>query len=249
MLKPYTIRHEITSYMSDKDKRFKTVSFMEIAQEAAMKAAEPLGFGYDSLDVHHTVWVISRMHIKFLDNPCWRDQVDLQTWHKGISGLLFLRDFKLTDTDGTPRIIATSSWLVMDILERRLVRPDRMEGIVPADGQGFGDAVAQPAPKLVMPKSACPQVLGTHTVAYSDTDFNGHANNTKYVEWVLNALPQEIVDRPLKELVINYNQELMPSEEITLYMLEQPSEDGSGVSYLVEGKQAERQIFIAKFIY
>lgn len=248
MTRPYTIAHHIASYMTDRYKRFKAVSFMEIAQEAAMKAAEPLGFGYDSLDQHHTVWVLSRFHIKFLDNPNWREDVELQTWHKGTSGLLFLRDFRLTNPDGTPRIIATSSWLVMDILERRLVRPDRMEGIVPADGQEFGDAVAEPAPKLVMPKTAEPEVIGKHKVVFSDIDLNGHANNTKYVEWVLNALPEADVDSTLKELIINYNQELRPGEEVSLCGIRQEEENG-GFSWLIEGRNEERQIFIAKFIY
>ena len=86
---------EIPCFQTDAAFLLKPAAFMDLAQEMAYHAATRLGFGYDDLQVHHTAWVLSRMHFKFNNPPRWRDRVSLFTWHKGTDGLMFLRDFEL----------------------------------------------------------------------------------------------------------------------------------------------------------
>ena len=100
----------IPCYHTDAKGLLKPAAFMDLAQEVAYWAATDLGFGYDNLHVHHTAWVLTRMHIHFGQPLVWRDNVTLFTWHKGANGLFFLRDFDLRDSAGNSRITATSSW-------------------------------------------------------------------------------------------------------------------------------------------
>ena len=79
---------------------------MDLAQEAANLHAAILGFGYDDMIASKTAWVLSRMHVVFVDTPRWRDDVTLFTWHKGLERLFFLRDFMMTDREGNPKIKA-----------------------------------------------------------------------------------------------------------------------------------------------
>jgi acyl-CoA thioesterase FadM len=65
--------------------RLKPASFMDMAQEAANLHAATLGFGYDELIASRTAWVLSRMHVVFVDTLKWRDEVTLATWHKGLN--------------------------------------------------------------------------------------------------------------------------------------------------------------------
>jgi acyl-ACP thioesterase len=58
---------------------------MDLAQEAANRHASILGFGYDDLILSRTAWIISRMHIEFVDTPEWREEVTLQTWHRDLT--------------------------------------------------------------------------------------------------------------------------------------------------------------------
>ena len=113
-----TQKFHIPCYFTDASWRLKPASFMNLAQEAATQHATILGFGYDELIVSRTAWIISRMHIEFVDTPKWREQMTLQTWHKGLERLFFLRDFIMTDSEGKARVKATTSWQLK--LEMRL---------------------------------------------------------------------------------------------------------------------------------
>ena len=71
----------VPCYHTDASFYLKPAAFMDMAQEIAYWAAHELGFGYDDLHVHHTAWVLSRMHFHFEKLPKWRDDVSLYTWH------------------------------------------------------------------------------------------------------------------------------------------------------------------------
>ena len=85
----YKFRQDISipCYQTDVNLKLRPAAFMDRAQEIAYWAAQELGFGYDTLHIHHTAWVLSRMHIHFVKPASWRDQVSIYTWHKGSAGL------------------------------------------------------------------------------------------------------------------------------------------------------------------
>jgi acyl-ACP thioesterase len=151
---------------------------MNLAQEAAGQHAAHLGFGYDDLIKSNTAWILSRVHIEFVDTPKWKEDVVLKTWHKGLNRLFYLRDFIMTDSEGRERVKATTSWLVLNLETRSLVRdPQLME-----DGTVCSDNVIEtPADKVVMPKDIEPEHVMDHVVSYSDVDMLGHTNNAMYM--------------------------------------------------------------------
>ncbi len=214
---------------------------MDLAQEIAYWAAMELGFGYESLHVHHTAWVLSRMHIHFTRFPKWQDNASLYTWHKGANGLFYLRDFELLDADGSPAVQATSSWVVIDERTRHFVRPDELPPSLVLD-YPVDDAIAQQAPKVVMPKVEMTEA-GEHTVAYSDIDIIGHTNNARYVVWAMDCLPLEVAVQPMKNLYINFNRETTAGETVQLFRLQ----DGS--AWYVEGRVDGKSCFVVKMEY
>ena len=80
----------IPCYYTDASSRLKPTSFMDLAQEAAGQHAVHLGFGYDDLIATNTAWILSRVNVKFIDAPKWREDITLTTWHKGLNRLFFL---------------------------------------------------------------------------------------------------------------------------------------------------------------
>lgn len=240
----YKFRQDISipCYQVDGSALLRPAAFMDLAQEIAYWAARELGFGYDTLHIHHTAWVLSRMHIHFENSPKWLDEVSLYTWHKGAAGLFYLRDFELLGADGKPAVTATSSWVVIDEQTRRLVRPEDLQGLMALDYE-VAHALAEPAPKLVLPKDGTPEAAGEHAVAYSDVDIIGHTNNARYVVWAMDALPPEEAARPVKDLYINFNKETTPGETVQLFRLRQ--ED----AWYVEGRVEGKSCFVLKLDY
>lgn len=235
----------IPCYDTDASWRLKPSSFMDLAQEAAGQHAVYLGFGYDDLIATNTAWILSRVHVEFVDAPKWRENITLRTWHKGLNRLFFLRDFILTDDQGRERVKATTSWLVLNLETRRLVRDPKLmeEGTVCTD-----NVIETPADKVVMPKDAEPQYVMDHHVAYSDVDMNGHTNNAMYMQWAMDAVDYDIAStRPVKWFTINFNHETKPGDIVALYKVVKEEEDGRHV--FVEGKVNDQSAFTVEILF
>lgn len=241
----YVEKHTIPCYDTDASWRLKPTSFMNMAQEAAGRHAVYLGFGYDDLIKTNTAWILSRVHVEFVDTPKWRDEITLNTWHKGLNRLFFLRDFLITDSEGRERVKATTSWLVLNLETRRLVRdPNLMEeGTVCTE-----NVIETPADKVQMPKDVEAELVRTHLVSYSDIDTNGHTNNAMYMQWSMNAVGYDITSsKPVKEFTINFNHETKAGDHVEIYRAFVEKEDGLHV--FVEGKVEGTSSYCVEIVF
>lgn len=246
MAEIYSKNHTIACYEADANQLMRPTAMLDMMQEAANINATALGFGYDELINSNTAWVLSRIHVKFEKLPLWRQEINLKTWHKGVAKLFYLRDFILSDTEGNTMIKATTSWLIIDMNTRRLVRNSDLA--TSPDKCNKEDAIAEPADKVVVPVDIEPELVRKHPVTWSEIDTNGHVNNVKYAVWALDAVkPEDIKERPLKELLINYDAEVMPGDTVKIYRTIQESEDG--LVYYITGKVDDKQNFSVKLIF
>lgn len=235
----------IPCYNTDASWRLKPAAFMDLAQEAAGLHAVYLGFGYDDLIKTNTAWILSRVNVKFIDTPLWRDDVTLTTWHKGFNRLFFLRDFVMTDKDGRERVKSTTSWLVLNLETRSMVRDPKLveEGTVCTD-----NAIETPADKVRMPRDIEALAVYERVVGYSDVDMLGHANNAMYMQWAMDAVDYELAStRPVKEFTINFNHEIKAGQKVTLYRACVQNEDGLHV--FIEGKTEAASSFCVEIIF
>lgn len=243
MSKTYSKDHTITCYEADANQLMRPTAMLDLMQEAAGINATTLGFGYDEMINSNTAWVLSRINVKFINTPKWREEVNLKTWHKGMSKLFYLRDFILSDKEGNPMVLATTSWLIIDLNTRRLVRNSDL-----ALNDTVMDAIATPADKVVVPVDVEPELVRKHPVTWSEIDTNGHVNNVKYAVWAIDAVkPEDIKERPLKELLINYDAEVMPGDIVKISRVRQESEEG--IIYYITGKVADKQNFAVKLVF
>lgn len=246
MAEIYSKNHTIACYEADANQLMRPTAMLDMMQEAANINATALGFGYDELINSNTAWVLSRIHVKFEKLPLWRQEVNLKTWHKGVAKLFYLRDFILSDTEGNTMIKATTSWLIIDMNTRRLVRNSDLA--TSPDKCNKEDAIAEPADKVVVPVDIEPELVRKHPVTWSEIDTNGHVNNVKYAVWALDAVkPEDIKEKPLKELLINYDAEVMPGDTVKIYRTMQETEEG--LVYYITGKVDDKQNFSVRLTF
>lgn len=248
MVEKYNVVKRIPSFDTDMSATFKPTSFLNYAQEAANIHADCIGVGYDNMHITRKAWVLARMHVIFHKLPKWREHINVQSWHKGSAGFQFFRDFVVFDAEGKEKLIsATTSWLVIDIDTRRLSKYPEL-----ADDESKcikENVLEEPAPKITLPKESVPEHVMSHAVCYSDLDMNGHVNNVKYTEWSMNVIELDVVNNhPLKELIINFNNEIKAGDTVEIYRYSEKAEDGTLV-YYIEGKVNEKSSFVEKLIF
>lgn len=241
----YTKHLTVQSSETDCNKKMKVYSYLCNSQELANNHATELGFGYDRLIEQHCAWVLSRLKVKFISAPCWLENYTINTWHKGMQGLFSMRDFYVErDNDpGKPAILGTSSWLIMDLNSRRLLRAEHVLGEDIFTTAHHEDAISEPCGKLVFPKDM--EKVSTHKVVLSDLDMNLHTNNAKYMEWAMDVLPTDItLNREVDEFQINFNKESKIDDIIDFYTHKQDDN-----TFMVEGKREDDSVFqtIIKF--
>lgn len=232
-------------YQVDRRELLRPAAFLDLAQYMAVYGADRLRFGDEQLRPYGCTWVLARQHVRFERPVRHKEPCKILTWHKGLQGLFFIRDYQLLGADGLPSVNSTSSWVVMNIAERRVARTDFLSEIVSLDPQSRDHAVEEAAAKVGLPRSTELELIGTHVIRWSDVDYNQHANNVKYTVWAMDALPEELVnEKTLKELTINFNREARPGETVELWHALEL--DGA---HIVEGRVGDHQVFIERLLF
>ena len=251
-MEKYIEQHRIACYRSDSHWEMRPESFLDMAQQIAVKGAQLLSFNDEALKALGCVWVLARMQVIFEKPVPFDKLVTLKTWHKGQCGPYFLRDYSL-EQDGEEVVRSTSSWIVMNMESRRISRDEAVMKLLEVSAQSPDHAIETPCPKVMVPRDTELKAMGSDVVRYSDIDKNGHANNVKYTVWALDNLPQDLVmNHPVKELVINFNREALPGEEVILYHAEIDGAhiiEGRASQTLGDGSTAEHQVFIEKLVF
>lgn len=243
MVEKYRKVRRVASFDSDFKARLKPASFLNWAQEAANVHADYLGVGYDTISTTRKAWVLARTHVVFHSLPAWRDEVTVLSWHKRANGFQYYRDFVLESTEGERLVSATTTWLVIDIDTRKLVRNNDFgeEGILGIDE----DVIEAPAPKVAIPRDVEAECVGEREVAFSDIDMNGHVNNVNYAVWAMDAVGLEVtLEKPMREIVINYNSEIKAGDRVVFY---RHREEVDGLlRFYVEGRVEGKSSFVAQ---
>ena len=68
-----------------------------------------------------------------------------------------------------------------------------------------------------IPSEITLSLVGEYTIRYTDTDINGHMNNTNYPDMLFNALPNP-ENKVIKSIAISYQNEARCGDYLKLYM-------------------------------
>ncbi|KAA8543509.1 hypothetical protein F0562_020996 [Nyssa sinensis] len=192
-----------------------------LLQEVGCNHAQSVGFSTDGFATTHTmrklnlIWVTARMHIEIYKYPAWSDVVEIETWCQGEGRIGTRRDWILKD-DATGEVIgrATSKWVMMNQDTRRLQRVNddvRDEYLIfcPIEPRlAFPEANNNSLRKIS--KLEDPSQYSTLGLVprRADLDMNQHVNNVTYIGWVLESMPQEIIDtHELQTITLDYRRE------------------------------------------
>ena len=183
-------------------------------QEAATQAAEHGGFGRDILmERHHGFWMLTRMWYR-LERPLkWGESLTIHTWHRGAKGVVSYRDYDLYV--GEERVgEGVSAWVLASMDDHKLMRLNGVSEM--AETHGGELCKEKTLSKLKAPGNVAS--VDRRLTRYSDTDINGHVNNTRYADFACDALRMDkLTDGEfLSEMQIGYLAECEAGEELEI---------------------------------
>jgi acyl-ACP thioesterase len=182
-------------------------------QETAWRHAEHLGFGYEDALKRNEFWVIIGLMIRLVGQPQWGQKIIIETWPKGIDRLFAFRDFRILSEDGNILGAATSTWMILDRTTRR---PKSVDIVKPVLYLATQQDILEANPPLLPTLTETGETV-SRKVMFSEVDQNGHVNNTRYIDWSIDALSSDWHrSHRISELIINYIAEVRPDETILI---------------------------------
>ena len=145
--------------------------------------------------------------VKVLDG-----KIVVETWPMPATRSAFPRYAEARTKSGELLFQCISLWALINKTERTLVLPSQTELKVPGIVRG-GEL---PVPNAF---ATSDEVDGEsqHLVCFSDLDTNGHANNTKYLEWVNDLLPSQFhKEHAFKDITLCYLSEALEGQTVRL---------------------------------
>jgi acyl-ACP thioesterase len=210
----------------DPSDRLTLAPTLDLFQEIASDHAEDLGVGRAAMSETGQVWILSRISVQWDLRPKWRDSLTLRSWPRGWEKLFALRDYDIRDEAGRPLVRGRSGWLILDLEKHRPLRPQTIMESMPLNA-GL-DALPNGPVSLTFPDGNGAVKAGERRAAYSDIDYNGHVNNTRYIEWIQDITEPGVLERAARmRLDVNYLSEVKQGEIVELWTAALPSGPGS----------------------
>ncbi|MBQ7455888.1 MAG: hypothetical protein IJS53_05535 [Clostridia bacterium] len=197
----------------DVNGQWRPSAILEAMQEVSGAHCALLGIGRSELMKRGIAWVASRREVQMERYPDIGERVTVRTFHKPVRLRFFPRYYLFLDARGEVIGKAGTLWLLMDVHTRQALPAGEM-------GANLPDNSNLPAP-MGLPAAVAPlqgeERAWEYLPQYSDLDENGHVNNTRYADWLCNALGIECMqENRLRSLVLNYNAEVLPGNALTL---------------------------------
>jgi acyl-ACP thioesterase len=198
----------------DTSDRLTAAATFDFFQEAAINHAEHLGVGREAMVKTGQLWVLSRLSVQWDRRPKWQEKVTVRSWPRGWEKLFALRDYDIRDINDQPIVRGRSGWIVLDMDKRRPLRPQTVMENMPLN-QGLDALTGIPATVNTRADFTC---IGERKAAYSDIDYNGHVNNTRYIQWLQDTVKAGVLETAARmRLDINYLSEVKFDQTVELW--------------------------------
>ena len=175
---------------------------LDLFQDVAGEHARALGIGRDAMLESNLIWVIVRARYRVLRTPKQFDRVRVRTWPLPPRRSIFQRDYRITDENQEVIAIGSSEWVVIHSERRRIVPVGDVYPL--KDGFLEEHSFLEGFSRL-----SDFDASGGVTVAprFTDLDVNGHVNNIKYANYVMDAISPTEAER-VREFEIEYHREV-----------------------------------------
>ena len=208
-------------------------SVLDLFQTVAGEHANLLGCGFNDLIKNGLIWVVVKTRYEIINEPPLFSKVKVKTWPLPPSRISFHREYLIENEIGEPLIKGSSDWVVVDSKSRKLasakeVYPDMefyTKKMFEDKSPRIPDFDASDNGYIVVPR-------------FSQLDMNNHVNNTKYLNYALDAADISDKDK-ISTTQIEFKHEVVANTELRVYSERRQNE------IICKGENKDKQVMFA----
>lgn len=182
---------ELRYFEMDKSGKASSITMLTLLQETAADHCDSIGHDLFSLMSQNLGWVLLSGIMKMDRYPQYKEKIIIRTWLSKYQSIRGIRENIIYDKDYNIIGKAKGLWLFFDIEKRRPTK-------IPNDFKEKWSSCEKTcieyniSPKIDTINSA--ENMKKFKVNIYDTDTNKHVNNIRYLQWLVESVPEEITD-------------------------------------------------------
>ena len=205
---------KLTFGQCDRNGKLLLSQLLLLTSDTAVEDYHQRGYTWEMLCEKHMYILTSRVSFHIHKMPVTNEYITITTWEEKADSIQLNRKYNIYDTETKELLIsAVSSWLVVDTETRRIIPAKRFtlrpEPTMQTEFEGL------PLGKIVVPEEV--ELLENRKVRFSDIDANRHTNNSRYGDFIIDALPNKLQDEDFSDIRINYSHEAVFGEIIDIF--------------------------------
>ena len=210
----YSDTYHISSTDTDASYELRPSALFAYLQRAITDHSQLVGTSRDDmLEKYNCYWMVLRIWVRLNRPVIWGEMLTVRVTVRHPVGTRVYRDCDLYV--GQEQVgEATTVWVLANRSTHRPIQLEHLPELPEKDPQG--------AKSITLSRIRFPENMALHdrrSLYYSDTDINGHINNTRYVDLASDAA--ELNLRPhgvfLQEIMISYVDECFAGEALNIY--------------------------------
>ena len=208
----YSEKHVTRWHDTDASRIVRPTAMLMYMQETSNHHMESCGLSLDELrDKKNLAFILSKTRMALHGSLSAFEEIEVQTWTCQGHGLAIPRFYRILKGNSVIAE-ADTTWALMDIESRRLLRWDE------CDAYSFENeepATLDIPARFRLPKDVELENIGNRRIVYSDLDYNMHMNNTKYTDMLCDFLPIEETGR-IRGIFLSYLNEAAFGDELDI---------------------------------
>jgi len=214
-MKNYYKNFIIPYYDTGMDNYLKPEMILSYMAETSTWHIDALGLGNDTMSDQNYAWLLNRWEVDISDYPRAKEEVIVYTWTTGFNKFYAYREFMMKSSDNRELARASTIWILVDSITKK---PRR----IPANMiHAFSTENEKMVEREINFKHFKDYLYSKWKAIYirkSDIDNNNHVNNVKYLEWMIDATEDKILnDYYVKNISIEYKKEVLYEDDPIVY--------------------------------
>jgi acyl-ACP thioesterase len=240
----YTEQFKIYADEVDMTSRVRITSILDFLQNTAWMHYNEFERQNGKILPENMKWVVLKIGLKITKIPCWHDKIKIKTWAPFVEKYFAYRNFEILDEGNNIIGNSTFNWAVIDINSRK---PASLENFI--NKWHFHKTPLFFELKGKIEKIIQPYISREISVNYSDIDVNNHANNAKYIQWIIDCIDCEVLkQKEIKYLEVNFLAEAFINDRL-IVNIQRINDNEFSYRGNVIRKDDNKELCRAKFLF